>query len=114
MQDNNFSQAFKSVSRMNSKIVKCRAKCWFLKACLLLNVRPVTLRSRIRDPAAHQPGNTPELASAWARAQHVAGGVLVREAREREKVRLVNLLQRGREVWDDAKAAVAEEEKWVV
>ena len=110
MQDNNFSQALKSVTRANSKIVKCRARCWFLKACLCLNVRPVTLRSRARDPAAHQIGYTPEQAAAWARAQHIAGGALVRAARERERARLVELLQSGREMWDAAKTQVGEGE----
>ena len=87
MQNDNFRGVFKTVSRANSKIVKSRGKCWFLKVCLQVNVIPLSLRSRVRDPAAHQPGYTPELAAAWRRAQHHADKALVREASEREQIR---------------------------
>ena len=112
MQDENFKEAFKNVSRINFEIVKSRAKCWFLKSCLLINVRPVTLRSNARDPTAHQPGYSEEQAAAWRRAQHAAGGVLVRAARDREKLRLVGLLQRGRELWNATKPKFTEDQ-WV-
>lgn len=104
----NFSQSFKKVRRANSSIVKSRAKVWFLKTCLLLNVRPVTLRSRVRDPAAHQPGYSAERAEAWSKAQHAAGGRLVQEALDREKLRLVELLQKGNDEWNHARTKVGE------
>ena len=113
MQNDNFRGVFKTVSRANSKIVKSRGKCWFLKVCLQVNVIPLSLRSRVRDPAAHQPGYTPELAAAWRRAQHHADKALVREASEREQIRLVGLLQRGRETWEESRTRVTQEE-WVI
>ena len=113
MGNNDFSLNYKKVRRANSAIIKCRAKVWFLKACLTMNVRPVTLRPNVRDPAAHQPGYSAERAGAWVRAQQAAGDRLVQEVLDREKLRLVQLLEKGNEEWNAARRRV-EEDHWPV
>ena len=113
MGNNDFSLNYKKVRRANSAIIKCRAKVWFLKACLTMNVRPVTLRPNVRDPAAHQPGYSAERAEAWLRAQQAAGDRLVQEVLDREKLRLVQLLEKGNEEWNAARRRV-EEDHWPV
>ena len=109
MGNNDFSLNYKKVRRANSAIIKCRAKVWFLKACLTMNVRPVTPRPNVRDPAAHHPGYSAERAEAWLRAQQAAGDRLVQEVLDREKLRLVQLLEKGNEEWNAARRRVEED-----
>ena len=106
MENITFNQYFKKVRRANSAVIKCRAKVWFLRTCMLLNVRPYSLRANVRDPTAHQPGYSQDQARAWGRAQHAAGEHLLQAALDQERLRVVQLLEKGTEVWTEARSQV--------
>ena len=101
------------MKNINSNVVKCRSKNWFLKTCLLINLVPVTLQSKVRDPLAHQPGYSSQAAEAWAKAQKAAGRKLVEEALDREVTRLKILRLKERSELRDIQELLNDEE-WLI
>jgi hypothetical protein len=112
MRSSDFSGSFRKLRKVNLKIVKSNSKVWFIKSCRVMGLVPVTLQSKVQDPAAHQVGYTAAMAESWRRAQGRAGRRLVVEVLGREETKREGLRLEEREERREVEELVSDE-KWL-